>query len=242
MAVSVAAMGLLGTVVTAMVVLTVHSGFGRGDCGESPPFVSPKYPGQSVFVAKILYVSGESQPSDKHIPWSIAVVEHRYWGLPWWVPNFVLIGHSGLFLKKGAEYFVDGDRTMARLSSFFPYIELRCASRTATVSDAEVDLRVLRDGPPRSGVRIIGRSLRLSSDGRYRPDSGVTVKITGPEGGVSAISDRQGIYDVHGLSPGHYSVRSDSEDDTDAFYRGVYERGEGELKAGDVWGRDVFVK
>jgi hypothetical protein len=23
---------------------------------------------------------------------------------------------------------------------------------------------------------------------------------------------------------------------------GVYERGEGELKAGDVWGRDVFVK
>ncbi len=42
MAVSVAAMGLLGTVVTAMVVLTVHSGFGRGDCGESPPFVSPK--------------------------------------------------------------------------------------------------------------------------------------------------------------------------------------------------------
>lgn len=70
----------------------------------------------------------------------------------------------------------------------------------------------------------------------------MTVKITGPEGEVSAISDRQGIYDVHGLSPGHYSVRSDSEDDADAFYRGVYERGEGELKAGDVWGRDVFVK
>src|SRR5579863_997075 len=126
--------------------------------------------------------------------------------------------------------------------AFFPYIEFRCGSRTAAVSDAEVDLRVLRDGPPRSGVRIIGRSLRLSSGGRYRPDAGVTVKITGPEGEVSAISDRQGIYDVHGLSPGHYSVRSDSEDDADAFYRGVYERGEGELKAGDVWGRDVFVK
>ena len=118
-ALSVAALGLFGTAVMAMVVLTVHSGFGRGDCGESPPFVSPKYPGQSVFVAKILYVSGDSQPSDKHIPWSIAVVEHRYWGLPWWVPNFVLIGHSGPFLKKGAEYFIDGDRTMARVSSFF---------------------------------------------------------------------------------------------------------------------------
>jgi hypothetical protein len=68
------------------------------------------------------------------------------------------------------------------------------------------------------------------------------VKIAGPEGAVSAISDRQGIYEVNELSPRHYSVRSDAEDDSDAFYRGYYERSEGELKAGDVWGRDVFVK
>jgi hypothetical protein len=46
---------------------------------------------------------------------------------------------------------------------------------------------------------------------------------------------------VNGWSPSHYSVRSDSEDDADAFFRGYYERREGELKAGDVSGRDVFV-
>jgi hypothetical protein len=175
------ALCMLGAVaVLVLVVLTVRSGINRGDCGESPPFAKQRYPGQSIFLAKVLYVSGDWRPSDEHIPWSIALIERRYWGVPWWVPNLILIGHSGPFLKKGTEYFIDGDRTIARLSSFFPYIDFRCSSRTAPVSDAEMDLRVLRDGPPKSGVRIIGRTIRRFGVGDWRPAGGVTVRITGP--------------------------------------------------------------
>jgi hypothetical protein len=189
----------------------------------------------------MLYVSGDYHPSDKQIPWSIALVERRYWGLPWWARKFVLIGHSGV-LKKGSQYFIDGDRSGYRIAKFLPYVDFHCGNRTRLLSEADLETRLLKDGPPKSGDRIIGRTLRRFGVGDWRPALGVTVRITGPEGTISTVTDQQGIYDLVGLPPGHYSVRADAEDDADTFPRENYERVEGELRSGDIWGRDILVK
>ncbi len=236
------ALCLLGVAcVVVLTVLTLHSSLPSVDCGERRPFAVRLHPGQAVFVAKILYVSADWQPSDEHMPWSIALVEHRYWGLPWWVPNLVLIGHGRGFFKEGAEYCTDGDRPGYRVPSSYVG-DFDCGNRTRLLSQAGLETRLLNDGPPRTGVRIIGRTYRLSSEGKHHLHGGVKVEITGPESTVFSISDQDGIYDAVGLPPGHYSIRADSADDADTDSREHYERSEGELKAGDVWGRDVFVK
>jgi hypothetical protein len=64
----------------------------------------------------------------------------------------------------------------------------------------------------------------------------------GSTGTISTATDQHGIYDVIGSPPGHYSVSADPEDDADTFPRENDERREGELKSGDVWGRDVLVR
>lgn len=128
------------------------------------------------------------------------------------------------------------------MSAVFPYLEFRCGSRTKPLSDATLELRLLDEGQPKSGVRIIGRAIRHFGVGDWRPAPGVTMRIMGPAGTLSTSSDQHGIYDAIGLPPGHYSVRAAPEDDADTLPRENYERIEGELKTGDVWGRDVLVK
>lgn len=184
-------------------------------------------------------MSGEPRPPEWREPWSIALIRQRYWGLPWWVPNLVLLGH--LPTKKGAEYFIDGDRSVFRLSGFFPYVDFRCATRTRPVSEAGVEMRLLRDGPPKSGVRIIGRVMRRSESGNWEAYSGVSVKITGASI-VTRTTDNEGIYDAVGLPPGHYAIRTDPDYESRTFMRDHAELAEGQLKDGDVWGRDVFVQ
>jgi hypothetical protein len=224
-----------------LTILNVQSPPMPGDCGERAPFNKPVYPGQAVFVVKILYSGGDNWTSaKKRGPWSIGRIEHRYWGLPWWTPGLVLIGHS-YFLHKNERYFIDGDRTMYRISVFTPYIDFTCASRTSPLADAEIDLRIL-DSPQKKGVRIIGRAYHPKTAERDREfASGVTIKIIGPAGTVTSQTDQHGIYDVVGLPPGHYIIRSESKAQLDSIDRQYYELKEPELKDGDVWGRTVYV-
>lgn len=121
----------------------------RGDCGEHPPFAGRIYEGQAVFTAKILYAP-ERSPQMSREPWTLALVQHRYWGLPWWASELIVLGHSAPYLKTGGEYLVDADRYESRLS-FLPYVEFRCGSRTKLLSEATLELRLLEDGPPKSG-------------------------------------------------------------------------------------------
>lgn len=222
--------------VAICVVLTVRSPVARGDCGEHPPFAAPIRAEQAVFIAKIFYVSGEPQPPEWRQPWSIALIHHRYWGLPRWMPNLVLLGH--LPTKKGEEYFIDGDRSLFRLSGFFPYVDFRCSSRTRQVSEAEVEMRLLKDGPPRSGIRIIGRVMGRPGVGGRQPFPGIRVKITGTDSVVTVTTDDQGIYDAVGLPPGHYIVRTDPDRESNTFIREHDER-EGQLKDGGLGTRRV---
>jgi hypothetical protein len=232
---------LLGfAAIVALVVFTVHSGIPSVDCGESAPFAEPRYPGHAVFVAKVLYsTGGDWRPPERYTPWAIAVVQHRYWGLPWWTPNVVLIGHG--YLKNGEQYFVDGNRATYRISKFLPYIDFRCGNRTRPLKEADLDLRVLREGPPNSSARIIGPAYRRDETGRLKLAAGIGVEAMGPAGTVASVSDQQGIYDFTGLPPGQYTIRVAPEEE-DPFDQEFPNRRPIDLKIGDVWGRAVYAK
>ena len=90
---------------------------------------------------------------------------------------------------------------------------------------------MLRDGPPKSGGRIIGRVYSFLPDRpgeRYVPD--VTVVVTSPRGSISIVTDQSGIYDFRDLPPGHYSIRVGSD-----------EHGGMDLKPGEVSGSDLYL-
>jgi hypothetical protein len=56
------------------------------DCSGRALFTKTAFPGHAVFTARLIYVGHENtdrlgwQAGD----WAIGVVQHRYWGLPWW--------------------------------------------------------------------------------------------------------------------------------------------------------------
>lgn len=58
--------------------------------------------------------------------------------------------------------FVDGRRLPGSLTRFLPVYDLNC-TRSDLLQDAGIDLRVLHDGPPAQGIRLIGRTLRLTA-------------------------------------------------------------------------------
>jgi hypothetical protein len=100
------------------------------------------------------------------------------------------------------------------------------------IGRAAVDLRVLQDGPPSSGVRIIGR---VYADTYGTPASGAKVLITVPGGSISTTTDQQGIYDLVGLPAGRYSVRL--EPGIATMYSHETEQ---DVKSGEVWGATLF--
>ena len=75
--------------------------------------------------------------------------------------------------------------------------------RTQPAQDAEVALRILHDGPPKVGVRLIGRVYQEKSK---RPGVKVGVSVEGSAGTTFSVTDAQGVYDLNGLPPGRYTV------------------------------------
>jgi hypothetical protein len=178
------------------------------------------------------------------VPGAIAFVQNRFWGLSPWNPGIVILV-GGIF-EDVETYFVDGERASsvaARLLPFLPMIEApRVCSRTALVEDAEVDLRLLREGPPKDSVRIIGRVVReLPDQFRSEPVRGVDVSITGPAGTDVATTDLKGVYDISGLQPGRYVVSPNIDSRRQGIFSSCERNPVRELKAGDVWGCTVFM-
>jgi hypothetical protein len=94
---------------------------------------------------------------------------------------------------------------------------------------AEAQLRVLSEGPPKSGVRIIGSV--------YGRNSGEDVVITGPSGVIHATTDRFGVFDEKGLPGGRYGIALASSDNPD--HKPSIDCGGPEgmpLVEGQVWG------
>lgn len=191
----------------------------RTEChGSEQPFTRPLSPDQAVFTARIvrswkLMGPDDSQPSVYwRRYWSLAWVQKYYWGLPWWNGKLAILltttRGSGLRPPRGEIEFVDGRRLRGSATRFLPVFDTFC-TRTGSIADAEVDLRVLRDGPLHDGVRILGTTGRLTGNPefpRWTAIPSVSVRILGPSGLTTVESDERGIFDVTGLPAGTYEI------------------------------------
>lgn len=193
-----------------------------GDCGEGSPNYRPG-PENPVFVARVIHF-------DRFLG-SVGVVQERFWDLAHNVP-FVFLKAPG---KPGDIYFVDGRLSSGLLTRWLlPVINMYC-SRSELIPDAAVDLRVLRGGVPKPGVRLIGKVEKRGNHREVVP--GVKVIITGAQGTIVTQTDDLGIYDVTGLPPGHYAIRADVYSDALRRYPSCpnYEAVQ-HLESGEVWG------
>lgn len=198
-------------------------------CHQNPPITAPQYPDQAVFTAKALVVSHGFAPLRNVLSsWSLLRVERRFWGVSSWT-GFVIL-RIELPKPYADEYLIDGRRSQGLLMHFLPVIEFDDCSHTKPLDHAAVDLRILQDGPPKSGVRIIGQVYEgeLITN---KPVPAVKLWITGPAGTIATITDAQGIYDLVELPAGHYSIRVDP---TFLHRRSPYSR-EADLKSGEIW-------
>ena len=207
-------------------------------CGPPPPYLKPVSPLHAVFTAHILYV-GRFDPryalrsGHRFGPWAIAHVKRRYWGLPWWGSQIVVLAPG--WYQEGETYFVDGKMGALPYSKFLPVVYTGPCNRTRPLSEAVVDTRILMQGPLR-GVRIIGRTYRRQPGGKYEPTPGMEVEISGPDGPILVTSDANAVYEFDRLPVGHYTIRIEHPDRRD-YEEGVHDK---ILSPGDVWGRDVY--
>jgi hypothetical protein len=198
----------------------------QGPCRDSSPVLfARKFPNHVTFTGRVVFAQNSY--------WCIMRAEHRYWGVPWWFPGFVVV--RGYFRQgERGEYLVDGSRDGGLVLHFLPVVEPYPCCHTAPVEEAKADLRVLDTGGPKWGVRIVGTVHRGYYEfGHAFP--GATVFIKGPGGIISATTDQEGIYDRAGLPPGHYTVQVDSGGPVDRHsYR------EGDVQPGEAWGGTLY--
>jgi hypothetical protein len=135
----------------------------------------------------------------------------------------------------------EGIRESRRLTRLLPIFEVHC-TRTGALKYAEVDLRALRDGPPKNGIRITGYTYRRISANVWKDVPNTQVGISGPSGETVVTSDPNGLFDIGGLPPGAYDVHRI------ARKTGPYSalpicswEGFQSLKAGDVRECDVYI-
>lgn len=173
--------------------------WGPGDCGGGRLLDERGVPRNTDFTARVLFV-GPKTFLHRSL-WSIARVEQRF-SAPW-LPNIVTV--RGFFEPgdKAVSYFVEGSRSHGALLRFLPIMEPVPCGRTQPAQDAEVALRILHDGPPKVGVRLIGRVYQEKSK---RPGVKVGVSVEGSAGTTFSVTDAQGVYDLNGLPPGRYTV------------------------------------
>ena len=216
--VSVALLCLFAATVAGATVLDLRT-IWSGECHYSlPPFTARLGPQQAVFTARILRAGKLWGPDDSQWSpgwrryWLAASVQKQFWGLPWWDKKLVILLMSdrggGVPPPHGEVDFVDGRRLPGSLTRFLPIYETFC-TRTGPLADSEIDLRVLRDGPPQNGVRILGQTVRVTGtypSYRWETLTAATVEIRGETGTIAVHSDEHGIYDVKGLPPGYYKV------------------------------------
>ena len=165
------------------------------------------------------------------------MVQKTFWGLPWWDRKIVLLTffvRGGKGFKRGETYFVEGNRESRRLTRPLPIFEVHC-TRTAGLKYAEIDLRALRDGPPKNSVRIMGYTYRRTSVNESTESPSTKVGIRGPAGETTITSDSRGFYDIGGLPPGAYDVHGmDPQAGPYWAHPVCYWTGSQSLKTGDV--------
>lgn len=169
-----------------------------------------RYAETAVFKARVFRLMGEVSVQDgkRYSNRVLAVVRHRYWGLPWyWPPVVILDGRDvcGRSMREDEEYLVSGIRGR------YGVLHVGFCGRTRPLPEAQVDLRTL-DGSrcTAPGGTIIGRVFQ-SPEGRPRSSPVPNAVLTFRDSHgmrYSAQSDQQGIYEIRHLPPGPYELES----------------------------------
>jgi len=173
-----------------------------GDCSGRPLLNERGTPRNIDFTAQVLFVGPRSFHGSSL--WSIARVEQRF-SAPWSIGGLVILRGGFRPTDRFEHFFVEGQRSLGVFARFLPIIERVDCGRTQPLSHAIVALRILHDGAPRAGVRIIGR-VYTSWQAHPEPVPGIEVLITGPAGDTVTATDADGIYDVTRLPRGQYTV------------------------------------
>lgn len=205
-------------------------------CNDGLPRAAQRSPDEVGVVARVVYLIGPTAPYQGHqrSAAALAIVQEYFWGLPSWNHRWIFLSDS--LFEKGDKLLVVGKLQNGIITRFFSFVSVAPCNRTAPIEYREVDLRVMRDGPPKTGVRVIGLVTRFGDYTNQAGVPGTKVIIEGPSGTTTAISDQHGIYDVSGLPPGHYLVHADVFDKRWNEYQSCGDREGNNLKEGDVWG------
>ncbi len=125
------------------------------DCGERQLFARPLNSEHAVFTVRAIRVAHVTKVSGRWAGnWAIGLVQERFRGLPWWSPRLVFLTTHAFW--EGETYFIDGERDSRLINRFLPIVEAGPCTYTGPVSDASIELRLLREGPSPSEVRILG--------------------------------------------------------------------------------------
>jgi len=213
-----------------------------GDCLGRPLFDERGVPRNIDFTAKIFIVGPPTFQG--YSLWSIATIEDPFSAVQWRRGNIVIL--RGFFRSgdKSQLYFVEGRRSPAALTHFLPVILPVECGRTGPRDSEAVAIRLLHDGPPKSGARLIGRVLK----GKYTPTSvsktplhGNIIAIEGSAGSIVSATDSEGIYSVDGLLPGRYTIHIATTGVRGLTSRGG-EKGFVDLRLGEIDGEDFYIE
>jgi hypothetical protein len=203
-------------------------------CSNSTPIErtqTTRYGEGAVFTARVVQaIGGYSIDGRRSSTRVIAVVQRRYWGLPSYWPNIVILD-SGFLCNFGMyeeEYLVSGRRIR------YGVLDVGWCSRTQPLASAQVDLRTL-DGALCTGAggTLIGR---VSMGGYASYNSGNPRDLSPVRNAVLTFrdfygkpyvvqSDSEGIYELRHVPPGPYSLDSSLGADK-------YAIGGGEVRSG----------
>jgi hypothetical protein len=205
---------------------------GIDDCNGRPLVDEKGMPSNIDFTAKAVFVGPRTY--DGYSLWAIARVEERFPGVQWRVPNLIILRGGFQSRDMGQEYFVEGARGGSISSRLLPVIYPVACGHSRRLQSAAVELRILRERPPKLGPRLIGCVYR---ERRVNPTSptpvpGASVSIEGPSGRIVILTDAEGIYDAAGLTPGEYTVRLASGDAPRSIL---------ELRAGELLVHNLYI-
>jgi hypothetical protein len=209
-----------------------------GDCSGRPLLDDKGTPFNTDFTATIVFVGPRTFQG--YSLWSVVSIEERFSGMRRWDPGMVILRGQFKPSDKSKRYFVEGSRSETAFTHLLPVMEPVPCGRTGLRDRAAVAIRILHDGPPKSGARLIGRVYRVNWPSQT-PLSGVPISIDGPAGDVIAVTDGDGIYDLNGIPPGQYKLHLLIRD-THVETSYITESPRVDLKVGNINGADFFVR
>jgi hypothetical protein len=222
LAIVAACLLIAGTdVVTTLVFTAWQSSTYSPDCGGRGLFTQPVFPGHAVFTARLVRTGHSTRAVGDSTKWAgswaVGIVQEKFWGVPSVWPRLVLLTND--IFWEGETYFVDGRRAHGFLTGFLPVIEAGPCSRTRSVVDATVDLRILREKSVPTGARIVGFVQQPepfrpwpSPPAPHTPLAGARIDFAGSSGTRVVTADQDGIYEIDDLQPDNYTVTLELQD------------------------------